>query len=263
MKQMWRQLDGLLRARESVFTESFLETITVGRLLLMSVVLAAIYGFFMGWYAVFSRPEILWPQVISCIWKVPALFILTLFICYPSLYVFSTLLGSRLTFAQTLKTLILIVTIMVTVLASFGPIVAFFSLSTENYHFMKLLNVAFFAVAGFFGVGALLKALRSLLHASTKPEAPPASPPPALAETGGKVSPPLIEQRWREEQELSRINNVFRIWILLFALVGAQMGWVLRPFLGHPNSPFQFFRTRDANFFIDVWNALLKLFGNN
>ena len=30
------------------------------------------------------------------------------------------------------------------------------------------------------------------------------------------------------------------------------MGWVLRPFNGAPDMPFELFRARDANIFIDV-----------
>jgi hypothetical protein len=178
-------------------------------------------------------------------WKVPALFLLTLLICFPSLYVFSTLLGSRLSFVATLKTLLGVVAITVTVLSSFGPIVAFFSLSTENYPFMKLLNVAFFAVAGVLGVGALLRALRALLG------------PPPIPVTGDV--PPVIG-RGSTYADRGQIKQVFRIWILLYALVGAQMGWVLRPFIGDPHTPFAWFRAREANFFLDVWRTMQQLF---
>lgn len=38
---------------------------------------------------------------------------------------------------------------------------------------------------------------------------------------------------------------VFRCWVVLFAPVGARMGWVLRPFVGAPGEPVQFFRGGD------------------
>jgi hypothetical protein len=53
-------------------------------------------------------------------------------------------------------------------------------------------------------------------------------------------------------------KTVFRIWVLVFGLVGAQMGWILRPFIGDPNLPFQWFRQRQSNFF----EAVLIAFGN-
>jgi hypothetical protein len=49
------------------------------------------------------------------------------------------------------------------------------------------------------------------------------------------------------------------LWIFIYAMVGARMGWILRPFLGHPGSSFTWFRVREANFFADVWRAITEL----
>ena len=54
------------------------------------------------------------------------------------------------------------------------------------------------------------------------------------------------------------VKTVFRIWVIVFALVGAQMGWVLRPFIGNPNLEFTWFRGRESNFF----QAILQTLGN-
>ena len=59
----------------------------------------------------------------------------------------------------------------------------------------------------------------------------------------------------------AQTRMVFRIWILLFGVVGAQMGWVLRPFIGNPHIPFSFFRPRGSNFFEAVARALFSLMG--
>jgi hypothetical protein len=53
---------------------------------------------------------------------------------------------------------------------------------------------------------------------------------------------------------------VFNCWIVLFSLVGAQMGWVLRPFIGQPDLPFSWFRERESNFFAAVLGSLRELF---
>ena len=248
MKRLWQQIDGLLRGSEWRSSEASLGKLSVGQLIVATVLLAAVYGFFMGWYGIFSRPEPEYRAVVACLWKVPSLFLMTLFICFPSLYVFSALLGSRLTFGATLKVLLAIVAITVSVLASLGPIVAFFALSTENYPFMKLLNVAFFAVAGFLGVGALLKALQGLLVPSV---------PPVIQPTG---APPVLTRQEELDSPQRQVRQVFRIWMMIYAVVGAQMGWVLRPFLGDPHQPFTWFRARHANFFVDVWHTILNLF---
>jgi len=36
-------------------------------------------------------------------------------------------------------------------------------------------------------------------------------------------------------------------WLTIFAFVGIQMGWVMRPFLGDPALPTRFFRTGAMN----------------
>ncbi len=250
MKELWRQVDGLLRGRETFSSEEALGKVRAKHLLVMVLVLAAVYGLFMGLYAVFSRDVGEYRQMASCALKVPALFLLTLFICYPSLYVFSTLLGSRLSFWSTLRLLMAVTTITVTVLASFGPITGFFALSTESYPFMKMLNVAFFGVAGFLGVGALVKAWRALIASQSPPPAPASAPPP-IVHPG--VRPVVVDETMRQ------INKVFRLWIMIYALVGCQMAWVLRPFVLDPQSEFSWFRARYANFFVDVWHTIWKL----
>jgi hypothetical protein len=57
-------------------------------------------------------------------------------------------------------------------------------------------------------------------------------------------------------------RSVFACWMIVFALVGAQMGWVLRPFIGAPHLKVTWFRERKSNFFEAVLNALEGLFSN-
>jgi hypothetical protein len=42
------------------------------------------------------------------------------------------------------------------------------------------------------------------------------------------------------------------MWIVAYAVVGAQMGWLLRPFIGKPGAPFEWFRAREGSFFLAV-----------
>lgn len=46
---------------------------------------------------------------------------------------------------------------------------------------------------------------------------------------------------------------------MIYGLVGAQMGWLLRPFIGNPNLPFEWFRPRQGSFFQAVLSHLDKL----
>ena len=56
------------------------------------------------------------------------------------------------------------------------------------------------------------------------------------------------------------VKKVFGCWIVVFGWVGAQMGWVLRPFIGDPEAEFQWFRQRESNFFEAVAGAIESLF---
>ena len=56
-----------------------------------------------------------------------------------------------------------------------------------------------------------------------------------------------------------RVDRFFRLWIVIFAAVAAQMAWVLRPLVGDPKVPFLWFSPREANFLIDLWHTLSKL----
>ena len=57
-----------------------------------------------------------------------------------------------------------------------------------------------------------------------------------------------------------RPRLIFTVWTLMFAIVGAQMGWILRPFIGAPSRPFELFRERDSNFFEALMGVLRQLF---
>jgi hypothetical protein len=201
------------------------------------VLLGVSYGVFMGLFAALRGGQGSLLQLATSMVKVPALFLLTLIVTFPSLYVFSTLSGSRLEFKDTLRLLLAAIAVNLTLLASFGPVTGFFTVSTESYPFMILLNVFFFAISGAIGLGFLRRSLGTVF-----------GPPPSSTTPLG---PPPVP--------LNPASRVFRIWTLIYAIVGAQMGWVLRPFVGAPGEPFQLFRPRDSNFFAAVFEALGNL----
>ena len=55
-------------------------------------------------------------------------------------------------------------------------------------------------------------------------------------------------------------KRVFMVWTVIYGVVGAQMGWLLRPFIGSPGMPFTLFREREGNFFEAVVLAIGELF---
>ena len=205
-------------------------------LVAMNILLAVTYGCCMGSFGIFGRAEPEYWRVVASGIKVPALFLLTLAVTFPSLYVFNTILGTKLPFGQLVRLLTSAMSVLNAVLASLGPIVAFFSATTTNYSFILLLNVVVFAISGAFGVVFLFRMLQRDHGPVAEDDAP-------------------ISTR-------SSVGAVFYIWLLAFGLVGAQMGWVLRPFVGSPFLPFTWFRPREASFFEAVSKSLRQLFGS-
>ena len=251
---MWqglRELDKILRGQTTspeVLRAGDIR-ISVLRLLPLLFALGATYGFFMSWYGTFTRPEFDYRFVVASVLKTPALFGLTFLVTFPSLYVFNALVGSPLKLTLLLKLVLAELGVTLAVLTSFGPIVAFFSVTTSSYHFISLLNVALFAMAGVLGLHFLLKTLRQLIALDIQFS-------PVHSEVKPTVEPALRIDRGRVRES----RYVFYCWIVAFALVGAQMSWVLRPFIGDPGQPFGWFRSRESNFFAAIWQAVLHLF---
>lgn len=238
----------------------------------------------MGWFALFNRESPQYMQVLATMIKVPALFLLTLLVTLPSLYVFNALAGSRLSGVALLRLLVASLAVTLAVLASFGPIVAFFSVTTSSYPFMLLLNVLLMAVAGVLGLGFLLQTMHRLTLPSSLPLAKrlPKSDAPAPTESITVSDPrpyaepvtttehmPNVESETTAEQPVSalepvgwqghNVRAVFACWVVVFGLVGAQMSWVLRPFVGAPGMPFEWLRARESNFFVAVQRTLIEL----
>ncbi len=258
------ELDSLLRGdltRVSSLRRGGLE-VNSRRLSLIIIVLAMIYGVCMGTFAVFRSQGANPVQVLASMLKVPLLFYLTLLVTFPSLYVFNALVGSRLTLVTVARLLVASLGVMVAVLSSLGPIVAFFSVSTSSYPFMLLFNVVVFTVAGTLGMAFLLQTLHRLSVVDSQPLLPATRSAQAEPESESLVfDEPSSALDPLENRVLSQhVKTVFRLWVIVFALVGAQMGWVLRPFVGSPNSPFTWLRPRDSNFFQAVFRTFQSLF---
>jgi len=181
-----------------------------------------VYGAIIG-----SQHSVL--QSISSCLKLPMLFLLTTAICMPTLFIFSSFFGSRRSILQTFVLLSTGSTIIGLSLVGFAPITLFFIVTTRSYLFFKILNVAFFAVSGVLGV---LFFNRMYVQ---------------LSEDGS------------QSQHSRRM--FLRFWLLLFAFVGTQLAWTLRPFFGAPDLPFEFVREIGGNFYTDVFQSLGHLFG--
>jgi hypothetical protein len=167
-----------------------------------------------------------------------------------------------------LRLLVASLGVMLAVVASLGPIVVFFALSTSHYPFMVILNVATCTVAGILGLSFLLRTLHRLviiqkgletelveLKAEQAENAPLDIPSNQVQ--SGKAPLTALDRVGKTHR---KAKSVFQIWIIVFALVGAQMSWVLRPFIGSPNMHFTWFRAQQGNFFIAIFKALGAFF---
>ena len=259
MLHWFKQLDRILRGEATRLSALKTGTIDlpVGGLVIVLIILGLLYGLCMGLFSVIASGGKNYAQLAATTFKVPALFFLTLLVTFPSLYVFNALVGSRLTVSSVLRLLIAALGVMLAVLASLGTIVAFFSVSTSSYSFMILLNVVVFAISGFLGLMFLLQTLHrlSIAQDAELPIQPDSATPPPLPD----VPEPSAIGRVDERALGPHVRVVFRIWMMVFSLVGAQMGWVMRPFIGDPNLPFTLFRHRGSNFFEAVLHHLWHL----
>jgi hypothetical protein len=282
MLRWLKETDRVLRGevtRMAALRGEQIEVSAVG-LSVVVLLLALLYGACMGCFALFRPEGPNYMQWVATTVKMPLLFFLTLVVTFPSLYVFNALVGSRLNVVAVLRLLIAALATNLAVLASLGPIVAFFSLSTTSYHFMLLLNVVVFAVSGALGLGFLLHTLDRLNVAPRQspplprptPGVPAGGQPPDAQHLAAQLAEAGAPPQAAAAAELGpldrlpghvmgrQVKTVFNCWVIIFGLVGAQMGWVLRPFLGAPGAPFQWLRMRESNFFESVFRTFLHLF---
>ena len=278
-KWTWfKQLDSILRgeATDMAALEEGKISLPVTGVGILTVGLAIFFGLCMGSFAMIRTEGQAVQQMMASAAKLPLLFFLTLAITFPSLYVFNALIGSRLSVLSALRLLVAAMGVMLAVMASLGPIIVFFAASTTSYPFMKLLNVAAGMVGGILGIAFLLRTLHRLTmvqdrlefqrllakkvesEESASSHMNPENPPPLPGTPENSTTPPsALDLLGNKTHEKSK--SVFRIWIFVFGLVGAQMSWVLRPFIGSPDMQFQWFRARESNFFMAVLQALRDL----
>ncbi len=243
--------------------------------------MGVLYGACMGSFALANTPDktVALLQTISSMGKVPILFFATLLVTFPSLYVFNALVGSRLTLVSVWRLLLSGLAVMMTVLSSLGPIVAFFSISTVNYPFMLLLNVVVFGLSGFLGLKFLLGTLQRLtvvlyerpnLTAEAQQQAEfdsvllsldaDAATAKALPDFDDKKQGAL--DRVEARAMAANVRQVFGLWMIAFGLVGSQMAWVLRPFISDPQrTEFVLIAQRESNFFAAVVSTLFRALG--
>ena len=145
------------------------------------------------------------------------------------------LFGLNLRFHQTVLAVLMSGTIACAVLGAFSPLLLFViwntppygsQASSMAYSAVQVLEVAIIAFAG---IAANVRLLQLLTRYS--------------------------------EARLSAMKVLFG-WLAGNLFLGAQLCWIMRPFIGSPGLPVEFFR-EDAfrgNFFESVWGSLSRIF---
>ncbi len=275
MKRWLTDLDRVLRGEASCFVmpEEGRLKLPLGGLLIGVLLLTILYGVCMGVFAGFREGGAVYMQWLACVVKVPALFFLSLVVTFPSLYVFNALVRSRLNVVGVFQLLIVSLSVNTAVLASLGPIVAFFSVSTTSYPFILLLNVLVFVVSGILGYAFLLQTLNrwdAVDNVHARPDLSREKSSESQIQEAKEFTA-LIEAEVVQETRLSalgarkrvleqRVKNLFLCWMMVSGLVTAQMAWVLRPFLGKPMEQFRWFYPRESNFLQGFLKAMSDLF---
>jgi hypothetical protein len=176
----------------------------IGWLAALIAAFGMFYGALMGSYGGMFSPAAL--QMVYAALKMPILLLATFALSLPSFFVLNTLAGLRADFAAAVRALAATQAGLAVILASLSPFTLLWYASVEDYQSAIAFNALMFAIASISAQFILRFHYGPLLRRNPN-------------------------HRW-----------MLRAWLVVYAFVGIQMGWVLRPFIGDPASPVQFFR---------------------
>src|SRR4029453_10482667 len=252
------------------------------RMLLTSAISLAVYGAVLG-------ASNGWLQALVSTVKLPLLFLVTLAICLPTLYLFNLVFGARLSVLQACALIMVAITVTAVLTLAFAPISLFFLITARSYAFFKLLNVAILALTALVGLRFLTSGMRALNEEGVGGSMPSnqvvvtadVSQRELVSATVGGAANPAAQPPTNGDARTARQNQnaakaksphpaagdrpasmlLLYIWILLFGFVGTQLAWTLRPFFGDPGKPFALFRDIDGTFYGDILSTLGSLLG--
>lgn len=166
--------------------------------------------------------------------KLPAVFVVSTLIVSVFCWMAGLLTGANLTYGEVLESVFSAMTISGVILLALSPVVFFFIVSgapnegTEEalrfvHACMMLAHILVFATAGVVGNVMLYKALKARVPA-----------------------------------HCNLILTLF-LWLCVFAVVGCQLGWMMRPLVGSPNIAVEFLRADafDSNFLESLFTQII------
>ena len=192
---------------------------------------AGLYGAAMGWW---RDPQ----QALFTAIKFPLIILLTTVGNALLNAMLAPLLGLNIPFRQSFSAILMSFTVACAILGAFSPVLAFMvwnappispeTIQGATYNLIKLANVAVIAFAGTTGNARLFQ---------------------LLARLGGSRA-----VAWR----------VLFAWLAVNLFLGSQLSWILRPFIGAPNLPVEFYRATalHGNFYENVFQSLQQIFNH-
>jgi len=192
------------------------------------VVGAGLYGAAMGWW---RDPQ----QALYVAIKFPLIILLSVAGNALLNAMLAPLLGLNIPFRQSFSAILMSFVIASAILGAFSPLMAFMvwnappmspqAVSGATYNFIKLANVAVIAFAGATGNLRLFQ---------------------LLARLGGRRT---VARR------------LLFAWLTVNLFLGSQLSWILRPFIGAPNLPVEFYRAAalHGNFYENVFQSLQQI----
>jgi hypothetical protein len=175
IERILRDRDGVWR---QIIEERGLGQLTV-RMLTSSVLSLAVFGAVIG-------SSYGWQQALSSLIKLPLLFLATLAICLPTLYLFNLVFGARLTVLQAVTLIMVCITVTSVLTLAFAPISLFFLITAQSYSFYKLLNVGILLLTALVGLRFLTAGMKALNDHQQL-----TGPEPAGRQAGGYAAPTL------------------------------------------------------------------------
>ena len=192
---------------------------------------AGLYGAAMGWW---RDPQ----QALFTAAKFPLVILLTTMGNALINAMLAPLLGLNIPLRQSSSAILMSFTVAAAILGAFSPVLAFMiwnappmspqAVSGATYSLIKLANVAVIAFAGTTGNVRLFQ---------------------TLAQLGGSKAIAF---------------RVLVAWLVGNLFLGSQLSWILRPFIGAPNLPVEFFRATalHGNFYENVFQTLQQIFND-
>ena len=192
---------------------------------------AGLYGAAMGWW---RDPQ----QALYVAIKFPLIILLTTMGNALINAMLAPLLGLNIPFCQSFSAILMSFTVAAAILGAFSPVLAFMiwnappmspqAVSGATYSLIKLANVAVIAFAGTTGNVRLFQ---------------------TLARLGGNRAVTF---------------RVLVAWLAGNLFLGSQLSWILRPFIGSPNLPVEFFRATalHGNFYENIFHSLMQIFND-